>query len=109
MYAISCSATRFLFIYIVPQADSFAIADSEEAFTTFANACAQAGAAKCLPAGMIQGSVTGSDVRQLFTSTIDVSPVTPAYISRNIELEPTARLEVTEGRIYRTPSTKWGA
>jgi len=72
MCAISCSAIFFCFD-IIPQLDYVALVDSEEAFTAFANACAQAGAAKCLPVGMIQGNVTGSDVHLLFISTIDVS------------------------------------
>ena len=59
--------------YVISQLDYVALTDSEEVFTTFANACAQAGAARCLPASMIRGNVTGSDVRLLFTSTIDVS------------------------------------
>jgi len=57
-----------------PQLDYVTLVDSENAFTTFANACAQAGAAKCPPVGMIQGNATGSDVRALITSTIDVRP-----------------------------------
>jgi hypothetical protein len=61
----------FFEIDIAPQLDSFI--DTEEAFTTFVNACAQAGAAKCLPVGMINKNATGSDVRTLITSTIDVS------------------------------------
>jgi len=51
--------------------DSFI--DSEEAFTTFVNSCAQAGAAKCLPVSLIKDNATGYDVRQLITSTIDLS------------------------------------
>ena len=58
--------------YTSLQLDSVTFADSEEAFNTFTNACAQAGAAKCPPAGMIQGNATGSDVHTLITSTIDV-------------------------------------
>jgi len=65
---------------IVQQYDYFSSVDTEEVFTTFANACAQAGAAKCLPAGMIQGNVTGSDIRLLLTSTIDVSLATPLHV-----------------------------
>jgi len=57
----------------VPQLDYVTLVDTEEAFTTFTNACAQAGAAKCPPVGMIQGNATGSDVHALITSTIDVS------------------------------------
>ena len=63
------------FFDTVPQSDYSALADSEEVFTTFATACAQAGTAKCLPVGLIQGNATGFDVRLLFTSTIDVSLV----------------------------------
>jgi len=93
---------------IVPQNSYLRGADSEEAFTTFTDACAQAGAAKCHPAGMIHGNVTGSDIRQLFTSTIDVSLFITMYVScKEAEPGPIARPEVTEGWIYRTPITKW--
>ena len=81
--------------------------DTEEAFTIFANACAQAGAARCLPVSMIQGNATGSDVRLLFTSTIDVCSATPLNVLGEAEHVPTARLEIAEGRIHRTPSAKW--
>ena len=68
---------------IVPQLDYATLIDSEEAFTTFTNACAQAGAAKCPPVGMIQGNATGSDVHMLITSTVDVSQLlTNAYCAR---------------------------
>jgi len=56
-----------------PQLDYDTFAHSEEAFTTFANACAQAGAAKCLLVSLIKNNATGCDVRTLITSTIDVS------------------------------------
>ena len=57
--------------------------DSEEALTTFTNSCAQAGAVKCPPAGMIPGNATGSDVHTLITSTVDVSQLlTSAYCVR---------------------------
>jgi len=94
---------------IVPQNSYRRGTDSEEAFTTFTNACAQASAAKCLLASMIHGNATGSDIRQLFTSTIDVSLFIPMYVScEEAEPGPTARSEITEGRIYRIPIVaKW--
>ena len=101
-----CPATCFLFD-IIPQILYPAAVDTEEAFTTFVNACAQAGAAKCLPVSMIQGNATGPDVRLLFTSTIDVSLHIPMCVSCKIELGPIARPEVAEGRIYWIPITKW--
>jgi len=71
------------FPHVVPQLIYVTLIDSEEAFTTLTNACAQAGAAKCSPAGMIQGNATGSDVHTLITSTIDVSQLsTTAYCAR---------------------------
>jgi len=95
---------------IIQQYDYFSMVDSEEAFTTFTNACAEAGAAKCLPASLIQGDATGSDIRLLFTSTIDVSLFIPMYIScEEAELGPIARPGATEGRTYRTPIPKWRA
>ena len=95
------------FFDIVPQLDYESFVDSEKVFDTFANACAQAGAAKCFPVGLIQGNATGSDVRLLFTSTIDVSRPSAAYVSRDgAYYGSTARFEVAEGRIHRTPSTK---
>ena len=71
------------FSHIVPQLLYGAFHDSEEAFTAFANACAQAGAVKCPPAGMIQGNVTGSDVHTLITSTVDVSQTLCVHIVRD--------------------------
>ena len=68
------------FLDIIPQLDYVLLVDSEKAFTTFATACAQAGPAKCLPVSLIQGNATGSDVRLLFTSTIDVSVAIPIRI-----------------------------
>ena len=65
--------THASFFDAVPQDSSVDLLDSEEVLTTFANACGQAGAAKCLPAGLIKGTATGPDVRTLITSTIDVS------------------------------------
>ena len=70
------------FTNVVPQLDYEAVVDSERVFTTFTNACAQAGAAKCLPAGLIEGNATDSDIHLLFTSTIDVSPALSTYGSR---------------------------
>ena len=58
---------------IVIQLDYVILANSEEVFTTFAEACARAGAAKCLPIGLIQGNATGPDLRLLFTSIINAS------------------------------------
>jgi len=93
---------------IVQQYDYFSMVDSEKAFTSFANACAEAGAAKCLPASLIQGDATGSDIRLLFTSTIDVSLSILVYVScEEAELRPLARPETTEGRIYRVHIPKW--
>ena len=67
------------FFNAVPQSNSLDLVDSEAVFTAFANACAQAGAKKCLLAGMIQGTATGSGVWTLITSTIDVSLFIPMY------------------------------
>jgi len=92
----------------IPQLDYVTFVDAEEAFTVFANACAQAGPARCLPVSMIQGNATGSDIRLLITSTIDVSSVSPMYDLCKAELGPKARLEVAEGRIHRAPGTEWG-
>ena len=65
-----------------PQLDYVTFIHTEEAFTTFVNACAQAGAAKCLLVQMIgKKKATGHDVRTLITSTIDVSLFTPASVS----------------------------
>jgi len=101
-------ALPLVFLFdIVPQIDYFALVDSEEALTTFVNACAQAGAVKCLPVSMIQGNATGSDIRLLFTSTIDVSLLIPMYSSCEAELGPIARPEITRGRIYWIPTKKW--
>jgi hypothetical protein len=61
--------------------DYVTLIDTEEAFTTFANACAQAGTVKCFPARMIKKKATGSDVRKLITSTIDVSLFTLMVVS----------------------------
>ncbi len=61
----------FVEIDTAPQLDSYI--NTEEAFTTFVNSCAQAGAAKCLPVSMIKNNATGSDIHTLITSTIDVS------------------------------------
>jgi len=96
------------FFNIVSQYNYVALVDSEEAFIAFTNACAQAGAAECLPVSMIQGNAAGSDVRLLFTSTIDVSSTTLMSVLCKAKLGPTARLEVAEGRIHGTPSPKWG-
>lgn len=74
MYATDHPTTYFPLFYIVSQLDYVALVDTEKAFTAFANACAEAGAARCLPVSMIQGNATGSDIRLLFTSTIDVGP-----------------------------------
>jgi len=94
---------------IIPQNSYLRGADSEVTFDIFTDACAQAGAAKCYPASMIHGNVTGSDIRKLFTSTIDVSLFITMYVScEEAEPGPTARSEITEGRIYRIPiSAKW--
>ena len=92
----------------VPQLDYITLFDTEEAFTTFANACAQAGSIKCFLVRMIQGNATGSDVRTLITSTIDVSLSTPMRALYEVEFRPIARLEAAEGWIHRTPSTNWG-
>jgi len=83
---------------IVPQNSYLRAADSEETFTAFANACAQAGTAKCLPASMIHGNATGPDIRQLFTSTIDVSLFIPMYVSCE-EAEPGPKLALKLQRI----------
>jgi len=80
MYAAGHTARSF--IDVVPQLDYEASIDSEKVFTTFTNACAQAGAARCFPAGLIQGNATGSDVHLLFTSTIDVSLALCMHVSR---------------------------
>jgi hypothetical protein len=56
----------------------------EAAFTTFATACAEAGASKCLPVQLINKNATGSDVRTLITSTIDVSPPPVLYRERRL-------------------------
>jgi hypothetical protein len=69
----------FFEIDTAPQLDSFI--NAEEIFTTFANSCAQAGAAKCLPVSMIKNNATGSDIRTLITSTIDVSLSISVYLS----------------------------
>lgn len=53
--------------------DYVTLLHTEDAFSTFANACAEAGASKCLPVGMIHKNATGSDVRALITSTIDLA------------------------------------
>ena len=66
---------------IVPQLDYEALVDTEKVFTTFTNACAQAGAVRCFPAGLIQGNATGSDVHLLFASTIDVSLAFCTHVS----------------------------
>ena len=63
-----------------PQLDYVTFLHTEEALTTFVNACAQAGATKCFPVRMIKGKATGSDVRKLITSTIDVSMFTTMYL-----------------------------
>lgn len=61
------------FFNAAPQLDYVSLIDTEKAFIIFVIACAQAGPTKCLPAGMIQGNATGSDVRKLITSTMDVN------------------------------------
>ena len=94
------------FFDIVPQLNYVALADSEKGFTTFASTCAQTGAAKYLPASMIRGNATGSDIRLLFTSTIDVSSATSARVFyEEIYSGSIARFEATEGRIHRVPGT----
>jgi hypothetical protein len=75
--ALPVIPTHSFFFNSVPQADYVSLLHSEDAFTVFVDACAQAGAAKCLPVGMIQGNATGSDIRTLITSTIDVGFHTP--------------------------------
>ena len=91
------------FFNTVPQLDYVSLLHTEEAFTTFVNACAQAGAIKCLPVGMIQGNATGSDVRTLITSTLDVGLFNSSHLSCKTDFGPIARPEATEGRIRRTP------
>jgi len=71
----------FFQIDIAPQIAYDALIHSEGALTTFVNSCAQAGAVKCLLVRMIKEKATGSDVRMLITSTIDVSLSTPVYVS----------------------------
>ena len=95
------------FFDIVSQLNYMTLADSEKVFTTFANACAQAGAAKRLPASMIQGNAKGSNIRLLFTSIIDVSSATSARVLyEEIYCGPIARFEATEGRIHQAPGKK---
>jgi len=72
----------------VPQLDYETLVDTEGAFTTFVNACAQAGAVKCPPVGMIKGNATGSDVHTLITSTIDVSWLSGTYRTIRLTSEP---------------------
>ena len=69
------------FFNTVPQLDYVSLLHTEEAFTTFVNACAQAGVVKCLLVGMIQGNATGSDVRTLITSTLDVGLFNSSHLS----------------------------
>lgn len=77
MYATTVIPTYASLFDVVSQDNSVDLLDSEEVLTAFANACAQAGAGKCLPVSMIKGTATGADVRTLITSTIDVSLFLP--------------------------------
>jgi hypothetical protein len=79
--ALPMISTYSSFCDPVLQLDYATLLHSEEAFTVFADACAQAGAAKCLPVSAIQGNATGSDIRTLITSTIDVGRLTQASVS----------------------------
>jgi len=57
---------------------------------------------------MIRGNATGSDIRLLFTSTIDVSLGTPVHVPcEEADTRLAARLEVTEGWIHRTSVAEW--
>jgi hypothetical protein len=79
--ALPMISTYSSFCDPVLQLDYATLLHSEEAFTVFADACAQAGAAKCLPVSAIQGNATGSDIRTLITSSIDVGRLTQASVS----------------------------